>query len=93
MQASPDAFLDSLDRLSKKAGVLATVVLDRTTGAILNTSGSLISIRTSTSVTTTAAEDSNRENEGIEELAAMVWNFVNATKDLVQGLDTQVSKL
>ncbi|OBT53509.1 hypothetical protein VE04_06592 [Pseudogymnoascus sp. 24MN13] len=42
---SSDQFIESLDRLSKKTGVLATIVLDRTSGAILNTSGSLSSIR------------------------------------------------
>lgn len=36
---------ETLGRLSKKAGVKATMVLDRSTGAILRTSGNVSSIR------------------------------------------------
>jgi hypothetical protein len=31
-----------------------------------------------------------KDQNGVEELAGMVWNYMNATKDLVQGLDAQV---
>ncbi|KFY16584.1 hypothetical protein V491_05289 [Pseudogymnoascus sp. VKM F-3775] len=86
----------SLERLSKKTGVLATIVLDRTSGAILNTSGTLSSIRSTTgssqSVPAAVTEDASsaaKDQNGVEELAGMVWNYMNATKDLVQGLDEQ----
>jgi len=92
-----DQFVESLDRLSKKNGVLATIVLDRSSGAILNTSGTLSSIRSSTgpssSVSVTASEDSSSEQKdqnGMQEMAMMVWNYMKSTKDLVQGLDVQV---
>jgi hypothetical protein len=75
---------------------LATIVLDRSSGAILNTSGTLSSIRSTTgssqSVSTAVPDDASsgpKDQNGIEEMAAMVWNYVNATKDLVQGLDAQ----
>lgn len=92
-----DLFAESLDRLSKKNGVLATIVLDRSSGAILNTSGSLSSIRSSagpsSSVSATASEDSSSEQKdqnGMQEMAMMVWNYMKATKELVQGLDVHV---
>ncbi|KFY13734.1 hypothetical protein V492_03055 [Pseudogymnoascus sp. VKM F-4246] len=93
---SSDQFIESLDRLSKKTGVLATIVLDRTSGAILNTSGSLSSIRSATASSQAApvavtddASSAPKDQNGVEELAGMVWNYMNATKDLVQGLDAQ----
>ncbi|ELR10552.1 hypothetical protein VC83_00201 [Pseudogymnoascus destructans] len=93
---SSDQFIESLDRLSKKTGVLATIVLDRTSGAILNTSGTLSSIRStsgsSQSVPAAVPDDASsglKDQNGVEELARMVWNYMNATKDLVQGLDEQ----
>ncbi|KFY92804.1 hypothetical protein V500_04031 [Pseudogymnoascus sp. VKM F-4518 (FW-2643)] len=89
-------FIESLDRLSKKTGVLATIVLDRTSGAILNTSGTLSSIRSTTgssqSVPAAVSDDASsgpKDQNGVEELASLVWNYMNATKDLVQGLDAQ----
>jgi hypothetical protein len=93
-----DQFVESLDRLSKKTGVLATIVLDRSSGAILNTSGTLSSIRSatgsSTSVSATASEETSseqKEQNGMQEMAVMVWNYMNSTRELVQGLDVQVS--
>lgn len=95
--ASSDRFIESLDRLSKKNGVLATIVLDRSSGAILNSSGTLSSIRStsgpSQSVSATVSDDSAsgpKDQNGVDEMAVMVWNYTNATKDLVQGLDMQV---
>lgn len=77
--------------------MLATIVLDRTSGAILNTSGTLSSIRSTTgssqSVPAAVSDDASsgpKDQNGVEELAGMVWNYMNATKDLVQGLDEQV---
>jgi dynein light chain roadblock-type len=79
--------------------VLATIVLDRTSGSILNTSGTLSSIRStsgsSQSVPAAVPDDASsgpKDQNGVDELAGMVWNYMNATKDLVQGLDEQVRK-
>lgn len=89
--------MESLDRLSKKTGVLATIVLDRSSGAILNTSGPLSSIWSSAGpkspVPATASDDSSSEQKdqnGMQEMPMMVWNYMNSTKDLVQSLDVQV---
>lgn len=84
--------LESLGRLSKKAGVLATIVLDRAGGAILKTTGSLSSSRIAINATSNAEEPDTRPRElqGIDEMAAMVWKFVNTTGSLVQGLDSEV---
>ncbi|KAF7547085.1 hypothetical protein G7046_g9119 [Stylonectria norvegica] len=92
-----DALEEKLGRLIKKPGVKASIVLDRATGVILKTSGQIDALQTSKSRTaSTAASFSNElpaaeENEaqGIEQFAAMVWNFVNNSGSLVQELDTE----
>lgn len=93
--------LESLGRLSKKSGVLATIVLDRTSGAILTTTGSISPSRTSTVAANSLVvnETSNTSNDvtggsedvgGIGQMASMVWNFVRSSAGLVQGLDAEV---
>ena len=93
-----------MGRLSKKPGVKATIILDRTSGAILKTSGQVSSIRRTKSPnsslpTQTGASfsgdaglngASSGQDQGVEELAAMVWNFIGAAGNLVQELDTEV---
>jgi hypothetical protein len=105
MQANAaDALEETLGRLNKKSGVKATIVLDRTTGAILKTSGQVSAIRTaknpassSTHPSQTAgtfateASPQGSESQAVEELATMVWKFVNSAGDLIQDLDTEVS--
>lgn len=104
----PDALEETLGRLSKKAGVKATMVLDRASGAILKMSGQIASIRRSngSSLSGPAAGSfpgdatnppqqvgGGGESQGAEELAALVWNFVNSAGGLVQELDTEVGPL
>lgn len=101
----PDALEETLGRLSKKPGVKATIVLDRTSGAILKTSGQVASIRKNKLFGATVAAQpaagpgsfsgeagavgpSNQE-QAVQELAAVVWNFVGAAGVLVQDLDTE----
>lgn len=94
---------ETLGRLSKKAGVKATIVLDRASGAILKLTGQISSIRTSngSSLQGGAGSFSNDatspppvggggESQGAEELAGMVWNFIKSAGNLVQELDTEV---
>ena len=83
--------------------MLATVVLDRSTGSILKTTGhfssrstsALIASQSQNTTSNTLTDDDNsettREAQGVEELASMVWNFVNAAGGLVQGLDSEVA--
>ncbi|KAK3900393.1 hypothetical protein C8A05DRAFT_45767 [Staphylotrichum tortipilum] len=92
--AGADALEETLGRLSKKAGVRATIALDRASGAILKTSGQVDSIRkTKSSGTGTSftndANGNGTQDEGAEELASMVWNFVRTAGSLVQELDTE----
>ncbi|EEU46825.1 hypothetical protein NCS52_00367900 [Fusarium sp. LHS14.1] len=91
----PDALEEKLGRLSKKPGVKASIVLDRATGAILKTSGQVDALQTSkTRTTSTATAFSNdapaleeSETQGVEQFAAVVWNYVNSSGSLVQELD------
>lgn len=89
---------ETLGRLSKKAGVRATIVLDRASGAILKTSGQVASVRSSTNgVGSGFSSEANNTAAGVEargpaeEVAGLVWNFMNAAGGLVQGLDEEVS--
>ncbi|KAF5687397.1 dynein light chain roadblock-type [Fusarium denticulatum] len=90
-----DALEEKLGRLSKKPGVKASIILDRTTGAILKTSGQIDALQTSkTRTTSTATSFSNEgpaleesETKGVEQFAANVWNYVNSSGSLVQELD------
>ncbi|KAG8671469.1 hypothetical protein FPOAC2_04810 [Fusarium poae] len=90
-----EALEEKLGRLSKKPGVKASIVLDRATGAILKTSGQVDALQTSKSRTTsTATTFSNEtpaleenETKGVEQFAAIVWNYVNSSENLVQELD------
>jgi len=73
------------------------MVLDRSSGAILTTTGTLSSSRNSVDVgiPTTLPDDSSvnpKENHGVEEMAAMVWNFVKSTGGLIQAMDEEVSE-
>ncbi|KAK1978667.1 hypothetical protein LZ30DRAFT_728368 [Colletotrichum cereale] len=97
----PDALDETLTRLSKKPGVKATVILDRVTGAILRTSGQLSSFNAATLATGQgsfsgegAAGQQQQQNgeeqpQGLEDFAAKVWNWVNASGTLVLDLDTE----
>ncbi|RDA82495.1 hypothetical protein CP532_6862 [Ophiocordyceps camponoti-leonardi (nom. inval.)] len=90
-----DALDEKLSRLSNKPGVKASIVLDRASGAILKTSGEVSALGTAKSRdAATAASFSNEapvaeENEakGVEDFAAMVWNYVNMSSQLVQEVD------
>lgn len=90
----PDHFVESLERLSKKNGVLGTIIIDRSNGVILNTSGSLLSIRATPTSTDSALPKGTStdlsDESGMQDMARMVWNYMAATRELVQGLDSQV---
>ncbi|KAF2017448.1 hypothetical protein BU24DRAFT_420500 [Aaosphaeria arxii CBS 175.79] len=99
-QNTPDDTLALLTRLSQKPGVQSTLVLARDTGAIVRTSG-LISKSASAnpnstlpaSSETSADNYTNTRKEGgihnAEDVASMVWSFLTAAGDLVDGLDTE----
>lgn len=93
-----DALEEKLGRLSKKPGVKASIVLDRVNGVILKTSGDVSALRTAKARdAATAVSFSNEapvaeesESKGLEDFAAMIWNFVNTSGQLVQEVDTEV---
>ncbi|EXV00615.1 Roadblock/LC7 domain protein [Metarhizium robertsii] len=92
-----EALEEKLGRLSKKPGVRASIVLDRTSGAILKTSGELSALRTAKARdAATSASFSNEapaaeasESQGVEDFAAMIWNFVKTSGNLVQEVDSE----
>ncbi|EGS22793.1 uncharacterized protein CTHT_0012680 [Thermochaetoides thermophila DSM 1495] len=105
LATGPDALEESLGRLSKKPGVKAAIVLDRASGTILKTTGQVGTIRkpkptgSSTESPSPApaagafsgegdASNSN-QNQDVEEVAALVWNFVNTAGGLVEELDAE----
>ena len=90
-----------MGRLSKKAGVLATIIIERSSGAILTTTGniSLVRISTAANPSTALGPTTNTPDEvnggsgdlgGVEQMAAMVWKFVNNVGGLVHDLDGEV---
>ncbi|KAK0615761.1 hypothetical protein B0T17DRAFT_592472 [Bombardia bombarda] len=99
--AGADALEETLGRITKKAGVKATIVLDRASGAILKTSGQITSVRktkslssslpsqTTTSFSGEVATNAPSDDQGAEELAAMVWTFISTAGSLVQELDAE----
>lgn len=100
--SGPDALEETLGRLSKKAGVRATIVLDRASGTILKTSGQIDSVHRSKALSSSAPAagsfsgesngNSTNAGQGAEELASMVWNFVNTAGSFAQALDTEVRR-
>ncbi|KAK6340693.1 hypothetical protein TWF696_009016 [Orbilia brochopaga] len=61
-----------LSRLQTKQSVQSVLVLERKTGSIIRSSGSIAS----------------RSNENlVSEYAGMVWNFVKSAEDLVNGMN------
>ena len=90
-----DTLDESLDRISKKAGVKAALVVDRATGSLLKTSGQVSALRPAKSsqsptAATFPAEQGEGEAKGVEEYARLVWGWVNASGELVSDLDTEV---
>ncbi|KAF6838875.1 hypothetical protein CPLU01_02145, partial [Colletotrichum plurivorum] len=100
-----DALDETLSRLSKKPGVKAVVILDRATGAILRTTGQLsfnaTALPSSGSFSGEGAaaqqqqqqqqngESDGEQPQGLEDFAAKVWNWVNASGTLVLDLDVE----
>ncbi|KAL2758566.1 hypothetical protein ACRALDRAFT_2026093 [Sodiomyces alcalophilus JCM 7366] len=93
-----DALDEKLARLSKKPGVKATVILDRATGAIVQTNGQLSNLSSAAAVSLTspptggsfsseAATTQDDETDEFEEFARKVWTWVNASGGLVEELD------
>ena len=93
-----DALEEKLGRLAKKPGVKASIVLDRSSGAILKTSGDVSALGTAKSRSaTTAASFSNEvpitdedESQGIQAFAAAIWKYVKSSDHVLEELDAEV---
>jgi len=69
------------------------MMLDRSLNTVLQTSGSFSSFRSldnSRNTASTSAENGAVKEEGVEDFAAMIWNFVNSAGGLVHDLDAEV---
>jgi len=66
-----------LNRISQKNTVQSLIILDRSSGAIIRSSGSVAAHRDSESL--------------VGEYAGMVWNFVKSAEEMVCGMDEQVN--
>ncbi|RYP66817.1 hypothetical protein DL771_007615 [Monosporascus sp. 5C6A] len=60
--ANAESIDEALHRLSKKPGVKAWLMLDRSTGAVLKTNGQIASVRPARSTTTNSGNDSSNNN-------------------------------
>ncbi|PHH82041.1 hypothetical protein CDD82_7189 [Ophiocordyceps australis] len=98
-QANGQAALDEkLDRLAKKPGVKACIVLDRKNGNVLKTSGDISALRTVKESDAAVANplpndplaEENR-TRGVDDFAAMIWSFVSNAGQLVHQMNAEVS--
>ncbi|KAK6839689.1 dynein light chain-related protein [Apiospora arundinis] len=94
---------DALHRLSKKPGVKAWIMLDRTSGAVIKTNGQIAAIRPARSANSTtnpttslptptggsSPPKSHNETQAAQELGSMVWGFLSTAGSLVQEMDTE----
>jgi dynein light chain roadblock-type len=90
MSQPADHLVESLEHLSRKAGVVATFVLERSSGAILKSTGSLPP-NVNSPVVKDQIEDT-KDSQDIEGVAAMVWEFVQTAGPLVTTLDQTVGE-
>ncbi|CAJ2504232.1 Uu.00g116260.m01.CDS01 [Anthostomella pinea] len=98
-----DSMEEALHRLSKKPGVKAWLMLDRTNGAVLKTNGQIAAVRpvrsikpetalpmpTSGSFSTDVNVNTNNETQAAQELASMVWSFLSTAGSLVDEMDSE----
>ncbi|KAI1077035.1 hypothetical protein F5B20DRAFT_303399 [Whalleya microplaca] len=97
-----DSVEEALHRLSKKPGVKAWLMLDRSNGAVLKTNGQISLIRparstnktslpspTGGSFSTDVNVNTNNETQAAQELASMVWSFLSSAGSLVDEVDSE----
>jgi dynein light chain roadblock-type len=91
----PSSVSETISRLSAKPNVKATMVLDRSNNAILQTNGSFVSFRSADSLRSTVntgvtSDTTSAKEDGVEEFAGMISSFVSSAGGLVHDLDTEV---
>lgn len=90
----PTESLAHLTRLSQKPGVLATLILSRTTGAIVRSSGLFAEDSLSTAAHNNdelGSPDRRRTNtigelKSAREVATAVWNFFKSSDNLIEQM-------
>ncbi|KAH8154265.1 uncharacterized protein LAJ45_02033 [Morchella importuna] len=70
-----DELTSLLARISQKQSVQSLIILDRSSGSIIRSSGSIAANRNSESL--------------IGEYAGMVWKFVKSAEEMVGGMDDE----
>jgi dynein light chain roadblock-type len=91
-QTSLDDSFAHLSRLSQKAGVQATLILSRETGAIVRSSGLVSRDESSNSESTLPASNGLTDDRidgampNAEHVAEVVWKFAKAAGDMLQEL-------
>jgi dynein light chain roadblock-type len=86
---------EPLSRLSTKAGVIATIVLERSSGLVLqrksiSNAASLFTAQKPSIASKDADQDLSASPTEVDEFSTMVWKFMNAAGSLVNGLDSEV---
>jgi dynein light chain roadblock-type len=82
-----------MNRLSKKPGVVATIVLDKMTGSVLQRNSGIVSRSPFTeSELSRDSKDENKSplNKDVDEFSTMVWKFMSVAGGLVHDLDSEV---
>lgn len=91
-QTSLDDSFAHLSRLSQKAGVQATLILSRETGAIVRSSGLVSRDESANAESTLPASNGLTDDRtdgampNAEHVAEIVWNFAKAAGDMLQEL-------
>ncbi|PSS21897.1 hypothetical protein M430DRAFT_40706 [Amorphotheca resinae ATCC 22711] len=97
-QSSPQSsWSTTMARLSSKAGVVATVVIDSSLGSVIQTSGHYSISHSKSSQSANSARPATENGLGqlatgssdLEELAAMVWKYVKSTEALIADIDSE----
>ncbi|KAL0632335.1 hypothetical protein Q9L58_008773 [Maublancomyces gigas] len=70
-----DELTSLLARISQKQSVQSLIILDRSSGAIIRSSGSIAANRNSETL--------------VGEYAGMVWKFVKSAEEMVGGMDDE----
>ncbi|PVH80184.1 hypothetical protein DL98DRAFT_419141 [Cadophora sp. DSE1049] len=98
LPSSSTSVAETMARLSSKSGVTATIAIERTTSTVLQSTGTLGTMFASSAAASIAAPgqdgsaigtSESGEEQAFKDFAKMVWNYVNATGQLVHDMDSE----
>ncbi|CAD6503642.1 BgTH12-03301 [Blumeria graminis f. sp. triticale] len=89
--AIPAVVEETLQRLSSKSSVIATLAIERESLTVLASSGqtSVFNLPDSTTATPAATSPSTTGAQGIENFANMIGNYVNNTSKFICDMDEE----